>query len=216
MWKTVWVLENPSLDFWVGLSDWVKVWGNLVATVVVASATVWYAILTHRLAKSAKLSADSAKDAATQAAVSANAAQKSADLSREVVELTKAGMPVEFDVQLLWLFGGFPIPVLVLQCRRARVFVHSVRVAIVEVRGADGSAWWAKGDEFDVRPQNSLPFAISAAVPLSMHLVPRNPATWNHDDLSATIDLVNLEVQFSYLMEDPRETTFVLGRSSPL
>ena len=196
--------------FWEGLPQWLRDWGNLLSTVVVAAATVWYVALTRSLARSATESARSAADAAQQAKESASAARDGVDIARKALDLTKAGLPTKFTLRLAYpLEAG--IPVALLECDGARVLVTSVAIEQVAVRHSSGQSEWVERAQFVAIPNPNLPHWIAAATPLGISLGANGPWTWQAEDMRSRIVGIQMEVRYSYLPGETPETTHVLG-----
>lgn len=99
---------------WIeGIPQWLRDWGTLVGTFMLLGVTGWYALLTHRLARSSEEASAAAKDAAEAAKSSA--------------AIAAAGTDVNFLVEVRDdMFSESPV--IILRGGGATVYVHRVEL----------------------------------------------------------------------------------------
>jgi hypothetical protein len=132
-----------------GMKEFLTLWSTPIATLGLIAVTVWYAVATHTMARSARESAESAREAAEYASRSA--------------AIAAAGTKVDFAIsptyQLEDRYGreGHFFPGVRIECLGAAVYVHRVRVESVFAPDPALADIEPSLTEVEIYPEDSIP-----------------------------------------------------------
>lgn len=194
----LYVLSNdPRYCRGVGLAEFMSEWSTPIGTLGLIGVTVWYAVETQRMAKSARASAESAREAAEHSARSAAVAA--------------AGTTVDFAISPTYQIAdrkgrrGHWFPGIRVECLEAAVFVHRVTIESVYAPDPDLEEIEPSLTENEIYPQGEIPRLIGLGnEPMLLHRREYVFLDFPEDDWTeAEVATLTVEIDYSFDGKSP-------------